>query len=61
LLTLTGLAELWGSLHREIIIYIAGETLFCKKINAYFRKTKQVETKRIYTKPFWHPDKKGLE
>ena len=43
------------------IIYIAGETVFCKELNAYFRKTKMIETKRIFTKPFWHPDRKGLE
>ena len=46
---------------KKTIIYIAGEANFCKEINAYFRKSKMIETKRIFTKPFWHPNKKGLE
>ncbi|WP_395066124.1 siderophore-interacting protein [Flavobacterium sp.] len=43
------------------IVYIAGETFFCTDLNSYFRKTLKWESKQIKTKPFWHPNKTGLE
>ena len=45
----------------QTIVYIAGEALFCKAMHRYFRTTHFVPPKQLYTKPFWHPNKKGLE
>lgn len=41
--------------------YIAGDSRICIAINNYLRKELQWNTKQIKTKPFWNPDKKGLE
>lgn len=41
--------------------YIAGDSRVCVALNQYLRKELQWETKQIKTKPFWNPDKKGLE
>jgi NADPH-dependent ferric siderophore reductase len=46
---------------QSTIIYIAGEVNFCKVLFAYFRNEKKIFIKNLYTKPFWHPNKKGLE
>jgi NADPH-dependent ferric siderophore reductase len=42
-------------------VYIAGETAFCVALHNYFKKEHGFTPKQIKTKPFWHPDKKGLE
>jgi NADPH-dependent ferric siderophore reductase len=46
---------------QKTIVYIAGETEFCITINKFCRQTLKLESKQIMTKPFWHPNKKGLE
>ncbi|MDO6602586.1 SIP domain-containing protein [Arenibacter palladensis] len=41
--------------------YIAGDSRVCVALNRFFRQELHWETKQIKTKPFWNPDKKGLE
>lgn len=43
------------------IIYIGGDGRICVELNKYFRQVLKWDTKQIKTKPFWHPDKIGLE
>lgn len=43
------------------MVYIAGDSRVCITLNKYFRNELQWRTKQIKTKPFWNPDKKGLE
>lgn len=43
------------------MVYIAGDSRLCVALNQFFRKELQWPTKQIKTKPFWNPDKKGLE
>ena len=45
----------------EKMVYIAGDSRICIKLNHYFKKELNWNTKQIKTKPFWNPDKKGLE
>jgi len=52
----------WNNIPKEnTIVYIAGETALCTGLTNYFRKVQGWHPKQIRTKPFWHPDKKGLE
>jgi NADPH-dependent ferric siderophore reductase len=43
------------------IVYIGGDGRVCIELNKYFRNELKWDTKRIKTKPFWHPEKTGLE
>ncbi|MGD1839751.1 MAG: siderophore-interacting protein [Thermonemataceae bacterium] len=43
------------------IVYLAGDSRICVALNKYFRKELNWDAKRIKTKPFWNPDKTGLE
>ncbi|MDO6473293.1 SIP domain-containing protein [Maribacter sp. 1_MG-2023] len=43
------------------MVYIAGDSRVCITLTNYFRKELNWSTKQIKTKPFWNPDKKGLE
>lgn len=43
------------------LVYIGGESNFCIAMNKFFKTELQWPTKRIKNKPFWNPDKKGLE
>ncbi|WP_434036297.1 SIP domain-containing protein [Formosa sp. 4Alg 33] len=43
------------------MVYIAGDSRVCVALNSYFKNELQWNTKQIKTKPFWNPDKKGLE
>jgi NADPH-dependent ferric siderophore reductase len=45
----------------DSMVYIAGDSRVCIALTNYFRKELNWSTKRIKTKPFWNPDKKGLE
>jgi len=45
----------------KTIVYIAGDSRVCIALNHYFRKELQWDSKQIKTKPFWNPDKTGLE
>lgn len=41
--------------------YIGGDSRVCVALNQYLRKEFHWETNEIKTKPFWNPDKRGLE
>ncbi|WP_339709350.1 SIP domain-containing protein [uncultured Kriegella sp.] len=41
--------------------YIGGDSRICVALNHYLRKELHWETKQIKTKPFWNPNKRGLE
>lgn len=43
------------------MVYIGGDSRVCVALNQYFRRELGWETKQIKTKPFWNPNKKGLE
>lgn len=43
------------------MVYIGGDNRICIAVNKFFRKELHWETKQIKTKPFWNPNKKGLE
>ena len=43
------------------MVYIGGDSRICVALNQYFRKELNWVTKHVKTKPFWNPDKKGLE
>ncbi|MEO9894408.1 SIP domain-containing protein [Aurantibacter sp.] len=45
----------------EKMVYIAGDSRVCVTLNQFFRHELNWNTKQIKTKPFWNPDKKGLE
>lgn len=43
------------------IVYLGGDGRVCVELNTYFKKKLNWSSSQIKTKPFWHPDKKGLE
>ncbi|WP_116769011.1 siderophore-interacting protein [Maribacter litoralis] len=43
------------------MVYIAGDCRVCIALTNYFRKELNCSAKQIKTKPFWYPEKKGLE
>lgn len=43
------------------MVYIGGDSRICIALNQFFRKELNWDTKQIKTKPFWNPEKKGLE
>jgi NADPH-dependent ferric siderophore reductase len=43
------------------MVYIGGDSRVCVALNKYFRNELRWDTKQIKTKPFWNPEKKGLE
>lgn len=43
------------------MVYIGGDSRICVALNQFFRRELHWDTKQIKTKPFWNPDKKGLE
>ena len=53
--------EIIPKLKENTIVYIAGDSRVCVALNHYFRNELNWNTKQIKTKPFWNPDKKGLE
>ncbi|WP_178985600.1 siderophore-interacting protein [Winogradskyella helgolandensis] len=55
------LKEVIPTLTGKTIAYIAGDSRTCIALNHFFRKELHWDTKRIKTKPFWNPEKKGLE
>lgn len=55
------LKKLLPNLEGEKIVYIAGDSRVCVALNNFFRKELNWNTKQIKTKPFWNPEKKGLE
>ncbi|WP_111710015.1 FAD-binding oxidoreductase [Lutibacter citreus] len=53
--------EIIPSLKGKTIAYIAGDSRVCIALNNFLRQELNWETKQIKTKPFWNPEKKGLE
>ena len=53
--------EITPSLKGKKMVYIAGDSRVCVALNQFFRKELKWDTKQIKTKPFWNPEKKGLE
>jgi NADPH-dependent ferric siderophore reductase len=43
------------------MVYIGGDSRVCVALRKYFRQDLHWEAKQIKTKPFWNPEKKGLE
>ncbi|WP_158976988.1 SIP domain-containing protein [Cellulophaga sp. L1A9] len=43
------------------MVYIAGDSRVCIAAHSFFKNELGWEPKQIKTKPFWNPDKKGLE
>lgn len=43
------------------LVYIGGDSRTCVALNAYLKKEAGLQTRQIKNKPFWNPDKKGLE
>jgi len=43
------------------MVYLAGDSRVCVALNHYFRKELKWDTRQIKTKPFWNPNKKGLD
>lgn len=43
------------------MVYIGGDSRVCVTLNTYFKKELDWETRQIKNKPFWNPEKKGLE
>ena len=43
------------------ILYIGGDSRFCVNLNQYFRHSLHWTSQQIKTKPFWAPNKVGLE
>ncbi|HTN68324.1 MAG: phage tail protein [Chryseobacterium sp.] len=53
--------EIVPNMKGKKMVYIGGDSRICVALNQFFRKELQWETKQIKTKPFWNPEKKGLE
>ena len=53
--------EIVPNMKGEKMVYIAGDSRLCLSLTQYFRKELGWKTTQIKTKPFWNPDKKGLE
>ncbi len=58
---LTKVKEIVPTMKGKKMVYIAGDSRVCVALNQYFRKVLKWETRQIKTKPFWNPEKKGLE
>ena len=53
--------EITPKMKGEKMVYIAGDSRVCVALHKYFRNELNWNTKQIKTKPFWNPQKKGLE
>ena len=53
--------EIAPKLKGKKIVYIAGDSRICVALKKFFRNELGWETRQIKTKPFWNPEKKGLE
>ncbi|RPD94301.1 siderophore-interacting protein [Aureibaculum marinum] len=58
---ITQIEKLMPNLKGIKMAYIAGDSRVCIAINKYLKKELKWNSKQIKTKPFWNPDKKGLE
>lgn len=43
------------------MVYIAGDSRICIQLNKFFKKELGWNSNQVKTKPFWNPEKKGLE
>lgn len=50
-----------ATLKGKKLVYIAGDSRVCVALHHFFKNELEWETKQIKTKPFWNPDKTGLE
>lgn len=48
-------------LKEHTIIYVAGDSRVCIAVTQFLRSEWNWESKRIKAKPYWNPEKKGLE
>ena len=48
-------------LNGKSMVYIAGDSRVCIALNKYFKNDLGWDSKQIKTKPFWNPEKTGLE
>lgn len=55
------IVEILPSMRGTKMIYIAGDSRLCIALSQYFRNELNWNTKQLKIKPFWNPDKKGLE
>lgn len=55
------LEEITPNMSGQKMVYIAGDSRLCVALNHYFRKDLGWNSKQIKTKPFWNPEKIGLE
>lgn len=53
--------EIAPKLKGKKMVYIAGDSRICVALTKFFRNELGWETSQIKTKPFWNPEKKGLE
>ncbi|WP_044210728.1 siderophore-interacting protein [Flammeovirga sp. OC4] len=53
--------EILPDLEGKKMVYIAGDSRLCVALTQFFRKELNWEPSQIKTKPFWNPEKKGLE
>jgi len=58
---LTLVEELVARMKGNKMVYIAGDSRICVALNHYFIKILHWNSKQIKIKPFWNPEKKGLE
>jgi NADPH-dependent ferric siderophore reductase len=55
------LSELTGKASGKTMAYIGGDSRVCLTLTQYLRNELNWHRSQIKTKPFWNPDKKGLE
>jgi NADPH-dependent ferric siderophore reductase len=53
--------EIIPEMKGEKMIYIAGDSRVCVTLTHYFRNELQWPSSKLKVKPFWNPEKKGLE
>jgi len=55
------ISEIIPSMKGLKMIYIAGDSRLCIALSKYLRQEMNWDTKQLKIKPFWNPEKKGLE
>jgi NADPH-dependent ferric siderophore reductase len=53
--------DLTSEMKGKKLVYIAGDSRVCVALTQYFRKELQWPSSQLKVKPFWNPEKKGLE
>ncbi len=57
----TKIKEIIPNMTGRKMVYISGDSRICVSLNQFFRKELNWDSKQIRIKPFWNPEKKGLE